>query len=387
MDINHYNENTDSLNNIAKKSDMNDEIPSCKDVLASDDNKNVTTDSMVPNPLFTSSSAYSHCLPTGLAWSPHADYLAVSSDDAIIRLYSPHLDNEEGDKETSETPIIIKETEYIYNFAWCTKSSRIVATGRYQPVHLWQLGEEGERTPSIAATYKCINQLDELSHAFSVALSQDGQRLFCGLKGEVREFLVDRPGRESIQHKLKQGGIISTIALHPALPVYAAGCYNRSTGLYSTDSGQLLCLLTGQRGGVTQVNFSSDGHRLYTGGRKDQEIVCWDLRQPGKVLALLPREAGTNQRIQFSLSPFDGSLLSANTDGSVRLWAPDLSTAHPSSGVVLPQEAWALHGDAVTGVAWHPSNKRIFATCSGQRHYWEDEGEGEEKTVRVWSIT
>ena len=39
------------------------------------------------------------------------------------------------------------------------------------------------------------------------------------------------------------------------MPVLAAGCYNKTTGLYSID-GQLLCLLTGQAGGVTQVKYS-----------------------------------------------------------------------------------------------------------------------------------
>ena len=56
---------------------------------------------------------------------------------------------------------------------------------RYQPVHLWSTEEDD--TVSIVGTYKCINALDELSHAFSVAMSQDGESIFCGLKGEVCE--------------------------------------------------------------------------------------------------------------------------------------------------------------------------------------------------------
>ena len=38
-------------------------------------------------------------------------------------------------------------------------------------------------------------------------------------------------------------------------------------GLYS-DGGELLYLLQGQTGGVTQVMFSQDGTKLYSGGRK-----------------------------------------------------------------------------------------------------------------------
>ena len=82
---------------------------------------------------------------------------------------------------------------------------------------------------------------------------------------------------------------------------------------------------------------------LFTGARKDGEIICWDLRQPGKVLFTAEREAATNQRIQLSSSPCGQFLLSASTDGSVRVWdtsqAPD-----PQSGLLPPYRAWLLHG-------------------------------------------
>lgn len=175
---------------------------------------------------------------------------------------------------------------------------------------------------------------------------------------QIRQFDVARPGRESWTHELPgQTGIISSIAVHPSMPVLAAGCYNKTTGLYSVD-GQLLCLLTGQAGGVTQVKysklsrvnlkasqvlFSRDGSTLFTGARKDGEIICWDLRQPGKVLFTAQREAATNQRIQLCNSPCGQFLLSASTDGSVRVWdtsqAPD-----PQSGLLPPHRAWLLHG-------------------------------------------
>ena len=104
--------------------------------------------------------------------------------------------------------------------------------------------------------------------------------------------------------------------------------------------------------------FSKDGSVLYTGARKDGEIIGWDLRQPGKVLFTAEREVATNQvealvpkfmskffnlmyfrpserklmssinqRIQLCNSPCGRFLLSASTDGSVRVWdtsqAPD----------------------------------------------------------------
>lgn len=332
-----------------------------------------STPGWVPTPLARSPHP---SLPTGLAWSPDGTSLAVASEDAIIRVFRPP------GTEGLGTAVNLKETECVYDFAWCRASGRLVATGRYQPVHLWHLGGE---TPVIAATYKCINQLDELSAAHSVALAEDGETLYCGLRGEVRVFATSRPGRESTTHLVGEGGqrgILSCLALNPSLPVYAAGCYNRTTGLYCRSSGQLLCLLAGQRGGVTQVTFSSCGTFLYTGGRKDPEILCWDLRRPGTLLATLAREAATNQRTQFTLSPCSGLLASANTDGSVRVW----ELARPQA----PTHAWLLHSDAVVGLGWHPGGARL-ASCSGQRHFpdpgEEQEGVEEERVVCLWNLT
>ena len=70
--------------------------------------------------------------------------------------------------------------------------------------------------------------------------------------------------------------------------------------LYASD-GSVVCILQGQCGGVTHVVFSPDGNRLYTGGRKDSELLCWDVREPGLVLFKAVREVETNQRIYFDL--------------------------------------------------------------------------------------
>ena len=67
-----------------------------------------------------------------------------------------------------------------------------------------------------------------------------------------------------------------------------------------------------------QVSFSKDDRRLYSGGRKDDHILCWDLRNPGQVLHHLKREVSTNQRIQFGFA--GDCVISGGTDGCVRIW-------------------------------------------------------------------
>ena len=55
---------------------------------------------------------------------------------------------------------------------------------------------------------------------------------------------------------------------------------------------------------MIQVKFSADGNFLYTGARKDSEIMCWDVRYTSEVVYTLQRDtADTNQRIQFDIEP------------------------------------------------------------------------------------
>lgn len=83
------------------------------------------------------------------------------------------------------------------------------------------------------------------------------------------------------------------------------------TGLY-TDDGDAICLLKGQIGGLTHLMFSPDGNLLYTGARKDNEILCWDLRNTTDVLFTLNRVVTTNQRIYFDITQ-DGKYLISGT--------------------------------------------------------------------------
>jgi len=347
-------------------------------------------------PIAQFSTSLPTSLPTGITWSPCGLHLAVSTDTSI-QVYSP---GQSSGEHTELTPsAIVKHAECLYSWQWKagpSRSSFLVTTGRYQPVQLYNCQTNNSHLAiDLASTYKCINQLDELSHAFSVSLDKSCSKLFCGLKGEVRVFDVSRPGRCSTSHVTRgdavQGGIISCLAVSEVVPVYAAGCYDRTVGLYSADQGDRLCVLRGHTGGVTQVMFSNDGTKLLSGGRKDNDIVCWDIRQPGMVLYTLQREVTTNQTIQFSLSYCQKYLISANTDGSVRLWDLD-KQADSVTGVLEPLTGWLLHRDAVNGVSWHPEGDKL-ASCSGQRHFKldkemvvEGEMEEEENIVVVWSL-
>lgn len=63
--------------------------------------------------------------------------------------------------------------------------------------------------------------------------------------------------------------------------------------------------------GVTQIEFSSCGMKLFSVVRKNGEFLCWDLRNPGTILySFEGRQADTNQKIQFAITPDNKQIIS-----------------------------------------------------------------------------
>ena len=154
--------------------------------------------------------------------------------------------------------------------------------------------------------------------------------------------------------------------------VYALGSYSRSLGVYLMDErSQLLCILEGQKGGLTHLKFTPDGTKLIAGGRKDNDLLVWDMRQPGELYAVLNRTVETNQRIYFDVDSKGKYVMTGNTNGSVTAW--DLAstrtlTPNVEDKVIPPvTEIKNLHLDAINGCSIHPWLPMI-STCSGQRH-------------------
>ncbi|XP_037427277.1 telomerase Cajal body protein 1-like [Triticum dicoccoides] len=84
----------------------------------------------------------------------------------------------------------------------------------------------------------------------------------------------------------------------------AVGPYSQTTAVYAEGNMEPLYVLHGQLGGVTQVLFLKDGNYLYTGGRKDPYILCWDIRNTVDIVYKLYRSCDTtNQRVQFDTEP------------------------------------------------------------------------------------
>ncbi|CAL9226293.1 unnamed protein product [Arabidopsis halleri] len=323
----------------------------------------------------------------GLKWSPDGSCFLASSEDNTLSLF--HLPQDGGDSIGYGVPVpeedsygaslLVNEGESIYDFCWYPYMSVsdpltcVFATStRDHPIHLWD-STSGE----LRCTYRAYDAMDEITAAFSVGFNPHGTKIFAGYNSSIRVFDLHRPGRDFGQYstlqknKEGQAGILSTLAFSPTNSgMLAVGSYGQTTGIYREDNMELLYVLHGQEGGVTHVQFSKDGNYLYTGGRKDPYILCWDIRKSVEIVYKLYRATeNTNQRVFFDIEPCGRHLGTGGQDGLVHMY--DLQTGNWVSG-------YQAASDTVNAFSFHPYLP-MAATSSGHRRFAIPDDDDEDK--------
>lgn len=336
----------------------------------------------------------------GIKWSPDGSSFLTSSEDNTLRIFSLPENGISYDvnacslakeQDSYEASLVVKEGESVYDFCWFPYMSAsdptscvFASTTRDHPIHLWDA-----TTGLLRCTYRAYDAVDEITAAFSVVFNPAGTKIFAGYNKSIRVFDVQRPGRDFKQYSTLQGnkegqaGIISAIAFSPThTGMLATGSYSQTSAIYREDNMELLYVLHGQEGGITHVQFSRDGNYLYTGGRKDPYILCWDLRKAVQVVYKLFRSSEhTNQRILFDIEPSGRHLGTGGQDGLVHIY--DLKTGKWISG-------FQAAADTVNGFSFHPFLP-MAASSSGHRRFPDDDFEdlhlsGDENCVSVWSF-
>ncbi|KAH7650722.1 Guanine nucleotide-binding protein [Dioscorea alata] len=318
----------------------------------------------------------------GVKWSPDGTCFLTSCDDNTIRLFhlpeeASYIDQLASDYQDSyHSNLVINEAEMVYDYCWypymCSSdptSSVFVATTRDHPIHLWDA-----TSGQLRCTYRAYNDMDEITAALSVSFNSSGTKLFAGYNKMLRVFDVHRPGRDFQQfslHKGKDGpsGIVSSIAVSPSHSgMLALGSYNQSTALYAEDNMELLYVLHGQSGGITQ----------------DSYILCWDVRNTVDIVYKLYRSTeNTNQRVSFDIEPCGRHLGAGGEDGLVHIY--DLQ-----SGQWIT--AFQAASDTVNGFGFHP-HLPLAASSSGNRRFslpdnFEENWNlrGDENCASIWTF-
>lgn len=342
-----------------------------------------------------------HNFVKAVKFSPDGLCLLSSSEDNCVRLfelpastlgYSSAVDSTPEPPAEPSPAVLVNAGETVYDIAWfpLMSSSRpetcvFATTQRDAPISLWDAF-----TGQLRTSYRAYDQADEIASALSLAFDPQGIKLYCGFNKTIRIFDVSRGGRDyrtrNLLHTRRRGGrrfregqsgLISCIQVSPDQSgVYAAGSYNGSTCLYDEKTGELLAALEGHPAGVTHLRFSPNGKFLFTGGRKDNYLLCWDIRNTKQVLARFHRTCASNQRLYFDVDPLGGRFLATGSDdGSLQMFdlsaAPDPDNNSLMAPALRLAGASAPHsGDVVSGVSFHPALSQstpMLATCSGRR--------------------
>ncbi|KAI9120551.1 hypothetical protein K1719_007584 [Acacia pycnantha] len=340
----------------------------------------------------------------GVKWSPDGSCFLTCSDDNTLRLFILP-DSESGtpldpcsvatEDDSFVANSVMAEGESVYDYCWYPYMSAsdlvtnvLATTTRDHPIHLWDA-----TSGQLRCTYRAYDAMDEITAAFSIAFNPAGTKIFAGYNKCIRVFDLHRPGRDFELHstvkdnKESQMGIISAIAFSPShTGMLAMGSYNQSTAIYREDNMELLYLLHGQEGGITHVQFARDGNYLYTGGRKDPYILCWDVRKTIDCVYKLYRSSeNTNQRILFDIEPSGQYLGTGGQDGLVHIY--DLQTGQWVS-------CFQAASDTVNGFSFHPFLP-LAVSSSGHRRFVipDDDGNedlclsGSENCASVWRFT
>lgn len=338
---------------------------------------------------------FSENFTKGCFWSPDGTCLLVPSEDFKIRIYE--LPRQLYDQKPNLTDCIpikltptltIKEGGIIYDTcwfpfmnSWSPETCCFLSTSKESPVHLWDA-----YTGELRATYRPYNQVDEIEAPISVQFVDYGKAVWCGFKNTLRIFDAQRPGRQTSTIDFKTDfpnvrGLVSCIRDNPVMPgLVAFGTYSKYIGLYK--DGPICIFQVGS--GVTQIEFSPCGTKMFTGVRRSNEFLCWDLRKPGTLLCSFHgrRSDQTNQRIHFSLSPAENQIISGGTDGCIAVWdlPPDCETFHDEEIHVKCKVK--LSSDCINGISLHKSSP-ILAISTGQR-LSEDEIKVRDNGIRLW---
>ena len=196
-------------------------------------------------------------------------------------------------------------------------------------------------------------------------------------------------------------GIVSALAMSPD-GILASGTVSRWIGLYDGYGRGGTRGIFETRGndraekekwagtGITQLIWSDCGNYLCVAERESNGIGVWDIRGSGRRLAWLQgRVARTNQRLEVGV--MRGEVWAGGTDGIVRIWEGlgqhegDIGPAwqfHAHDGI-FSSSSQCVHvvlmtdqdcSDAVCATILHPSGA-VLATCSGQRHTFQQVSE------------
>jgi len=142
----------------------------------------------------------------------------------------------------------------------------------------------------------------------------------------------------------------------------ATGRLGTNITIFDTATGSQTAVLSGHKGYVQSLAFSSDGTLLASGG-KDNTIKLWDVQTGGVVKTF---NGHTDIIRSVSISVDNTTIASGSDDRTICLWNIGTEECHVIKG----------HNDRVTTVSFSPTNSQLLLSASrdGTVQKWNTDG-------------
>jgi WD40 repeat protein len=282
---------------------------------------------------------------------PEGRFLASASADRTVRLWDLNTD------------------EVVFQIAGVPgEQTGMSAALAFSPdgKHLLTPGDDGAVIVRDATDGSEIHRLDA-KHEFAatcLAWSPDGRFLATGSWGGVLR-IWDALTYEILRTPPENFARVGAVKFSRDSQLLATAGFDRMLRLWNPASGQESRTWRGHVGIIPGMDFSpaSDSPRLASCGGEDRAVKLWDPRTGREILAL---RGHTSRCHSAAFSPDGQQLVSAGSDGTIRVW--DATPLKPTE----TQEALTVqHDHEVWSVAFSPDGRLL---ASG----------GWDKTARLW---
>ncbi len=280
-----------------------------------------------------------------LKFSPDGRWLAGPGPDDALGLY---------DVATASLKRTIKvDRGAVLSLAWSPDGRRLVGGLSRHVVRVWNVADGQPIKPDLSGHYGPVASVD---------VSRDGRLVASGgLDGAVKLWSFD--GEPRLVHQLSGvGEQVRVVAFSPDGRHVAAGSVDGAIRIWEAQSGRSVAVLQGHDGAVLCLAYEPDG-RLASAG-SDDTVNLW---KPTSGRKLHTFKGHTECVFAVAFSRDGRDLLSASTDGSIKVWDAD----SPPRPLTLYSPSILNYGGSVACVAVSPDGRRI---ASGQ----------DDHAVRIW---
>ena len=232
----------------------------------------------------------------GLAFSPDGKYIVTGSRDRTVRLWAM-TSARPGDPDQGHTGPV-------YGIAFSPGGDLLASSGADNTIRVWQ--RDSGRQVHVLRGHRGKVRM--------IAFSPDGRKLASvGHDQEVRLWDLSLGGGSQVLAGLHAQ--MEAVRFSPDGRLLATGSGDTLVRLWDVDNRTMIRKFDGHKDRVKDLSFSGDGKQLASSGR-DGLIKIWKVSD-GQLLGSLTGHKGPVNGISFLGG---GELVSAGSDGTVRLW-------------------------------------------------------------------